>query len=166
MSAVSQQVQQSTVASFLESAEFKEHITRRLQAGLLDPNVLHFVQGTTARFVVSVFCLLLFSADNLFQRHMTENPASYKIPEAVQLHFMHSKSFSSAVGSVLSNKRGEMKRKVIKLFLSYSRQRYSQFVVSEVDYRQARYIYALSKAGDSWVSAFRGSRKHDLICGT
>jgi hypothetical protein len=59
MSAVSQQVQQSTVASFLESADFKEHITRRLQAGLLDPNIPHYVQGTTARFVVRLLCFCL-----------------------------------------------------------------------------------------------------------
>lgn len=132
VSAVSQQVQQSTVASFLESADFKEHITRRLQAGLLDPNILHYVQGTTARFVVSIlFIFSLFSPHKFFQRHMTENPASYKIPEAVQLHFMHSKTFSSAVGSILSNTRGEMKRKVfIYLFLFYSRSAILSFLRS------------------------------------
>jgi hypothetical protein len=57
---------------------------------------------------------------------MTENPAAYKIPDAVQLNFMHSKTFSSAVGAVLSNTRGEMKRKVflytliLKSFLTLS----------------------------------------------
>jgi hypothetical protein len=52
--AVGQQIQKSTAAAFLDSADFKEHITRRLQAGLLDPNILHYVRGTTARFVVSL----------------------------------------------------------------------------------------------------------------
>lgn len=51
-----QDVKQSTVGSFLDSAIYKEHITRRLQCGLLDPNILYYVQGTTSRFVVSEVC--------------------------------------------------------------------------------------------------------------
>lgn len=43
---------------------------------------------------------------------MIENPAAYNIPPAVQDNFMHTKAFSGAVGLVLSNARGEMKRKV------------------------------------------------------
>ncbi|KAG8796302.1 hypothetical protein FRC12_000717 [Ceratobasidium sp. 428] len=93
-----QQVQQSTVSSFLVSADFKEHITRRLQCGLLDPENPFFVRGTTDRFV----------------RHMTENPVAYKIPEAVRRFFLHSKPFRSAVGGVFSNTRGEFRRKIIK----------------------------------------------------
>ncbi|KAF8601805.1 hypothetical protein BDV93DRAFT_228042 [Ceratobasidium sp. AG-I] len=93
-----QDVKQSTVGSFLDSAVYKEHITRRLQCGLLDPNILYYVQGTTSRFV----------------KHMIKNPASYQIPEAVQAHFMHSKEFSKAIGETLSSFRGEMKRKIDK----------------------------------------------------
>lgn len=48
---------------------------------------------------------------------MTENPASYNIPPAVQSHFMHGKVFSKAVGGVLSNYRGEIKRKVRSILI-------------------------------------------------
>ncbi|GAB1527464.1 hypothetical protein RhiTH_010639 [Rhizoctonia solani] len=74
-------VQNTKVDSFLTSREFKETVTRRLQAGLLDPYITRYVDGTTARFV----------------RHIIENPASYEIPMAVQAQFMHSKLFSSAI---------------------------------------------------------------------
>ncbi|KAG9074088.1 hypothetical protein FRC06_010941, partial [Ceratobasidium sp. 370] len=46
-----QHVKYSNVSSFLNSNIFKEHITRRLQCSLLDPNLLFYVKGTTARFV-------------------------------------------------------------------------------------------------------------------
>ncbi|GAB1521051.1 hypothetical protein RhiTH_004142 [Rhizoctonia solani] len=74
-------VQNTKVDLFLTSREFKETVTRRLQAGLLDPYITRYVDGTTARFV----------------RHIIENPASYEIPMAVQAQFMHSKLFSSAI---------------------------------------------------------------------
>ncbi|KAJ1300240.1 hypothetical protein OPQ81_005069 [Rhizoctonia solani] len=90
-------VQTTKVDSFLTSREFKETITRRLQAGLLDPHITNYVEGTTARFV----------------KHIVENPASYEISTAVQAQFMHSKSFSSAVGKVLSAFRGELQRKIM-----------------------------------------------------
>lgn len=54
MTAVGQQMRKSTAAAFLDSADFKEHITRRLQAGILDPNIPHYVLNTTSRFVVRI----------------------------------------------------------------------------------------------------------------
>ncbi|KAJ1300389.1 hypothetical protein OPQ81_005208 [Rhizoctonia solani] len=66
--AFGEHVQTTQVNSFLTSREFKETITRRLQAGLLDPHISHYVNGTTAQFA----------------RHIIENPASYEIPMAVQ----------------------------------------------------------------------------------
>ncbi|CAE6455300.1 unnamed protein product [Rhizoctonia solani] len=91
-------VQTTKVDAFLSSPEFKETITRRLQAGLLDPHISCYVEGTTARFV----------------KHIIDNPASYEIPTAVQAQFMHSKSFSSAIGKVLSTFRGELQRKLAR----------------------------------------------------
>ncbi|CAE7144872.1 unnamed protein product [Rhizoctonia solani] len=89
-------VQTTKVDSFLTSREFKQTISRRLQAGLLDPHISNYVEGTTARFV----------------KHIVNNPASYEIPAAVQAQFMHSKLFSSAVAKVLSSFRGELQRKI------------------------------------------------------
>ncbi|KAG9090806.1 hypothetical protein FRC06_000868, partial [Ceratobasidium sp. 370] len=93
-----QQVKHSNVSSFLNSTEFREHITRRLQCSILDPNILFYVKGTTARFV----------------KHMIANPGVYQIPADVQENFMHSKEFSSAIGDVFSNYRSEIRRKVEK----------------------------------------------------
>ncbi|KAG9079431.1 hypothetical protein FRC06_007730, partial [Ceratobasidium sp. 370] len=93
-----QHVKHSNVSAFLMSTEFKEHITRRLQCSILDPNLLFYVKGTTARFV----------------KHMIANPGLYQISPAVQEHFMHSREYSAAVGDVFSNYRSELKRKTEK----------------------------------------------------
>ncbi|KAG9081888.1 hypothetical protein FRC06_005347 [Ceratobasidium sp. 370] len=90
-----QQVKHSNVSSFLNSTEFREHITRRPQCSILDPNILFYVEGTTARFV----------------KHMIANPGVYQIPADVQENFMHSKEFLSAIGDVFSNYQSEIRRK-------------------------------------------------------
>ncbi|KAJ1300765.1 hypothetical protein OPQ81_002409 [Rhizoctonia solani] len=71
-------------------------------AGLLDVHISNYVEGTTPRFV----------------KHIIENPSSYEIPTAVQAQFMHSKTFSSAVGKVLSTFRGELQRKASAFYQS------------------------------------------------
>ncbi|KAG8740210.1 hypothetical protein FRC11_000350, partial [Ceratobasidium sp. 423] len=89
-------VSRTQVDEFLKSNTFKETIKRRIQGGLLDPNIHYYVYGCTARFV----------------RHMRANPAAYEIPLVVQEGLMNSKKFSSAVGEILSSFRGELRRKI------------------------------------------------------
>ncbi|KAG8711711.1 hypothetical protein FRC11_002079, partial [Ceratobasidium sp. 423] len=96
MMAMGQDVTKTQVEDFLKSNTFKETIKRRIQGGLLDPNIPYYVRGCTARFV----------------RNMRENPASYEIPQAVQEGLMTMKKFSTAVGEILSGFRGELHRKI------------------------------------------------------
>ncbi|KAF8749048.1 hypothetical protein RHS01_10428 [Rhizoctonia solani] len=96
-------IQNTKVDLFLTLRKFKETVTQRLQAGLLDLYITWYVDGTTAWFV----------------RHIIENPASYEIPMAVQAQFMHSKLFLSAVGRVLSTFWGEVQQKESYTALSY-----------------------------------------------
>ncbi|KAG8709205.1 hypothetical protein FRC12_021637 [Ceratobasidium sp. 428] len=93
-----QHIKESSANSFLDTPEFKEHITRRLQCSLLDPDIPYYVQGYTPRAV----------------KHIVENPVSYQISPAAQEHFMHSKEFSSGCGEVLTSFRSELKRKLDK----------------------------------------------------
>lgn len=53
--ALTRSVARMVVDSFLNSTEFKDFITRRVQATFLDPSVLTYVSGATARLVVSYF---------------------------------------------------------------------------------------------------------------
>ncbi|CAE6471466.1 unnamed protein product [Rhizoctonia solani] len=94
--AMGQEVTKTRVEEFLKSNTFKETIKRRIQGGLLDPNIPYYVRGCTARFV----------------RHMRENPSAYEIPQVVQEGLMTTKKFSSAVGEILSSFRGELRRKI------------------------------------------------------
>ncbi|CUA75716.1 Dynein heavy chain, cytoplasmic [Rhizoctonia solani] len=96
MKSMGQDATKTQVDDFLKSNTFKENIKRRIQGGLLDPNIPYYVCGSTARFV----------------RHMRENPASYEIPQVVQEGLMTTKKFSSAVGEILSGFRGELRRKI------------------------------------------------------
>jgi hypothetical protein len=51
--AMGQDVIKNQCDDFLKSNTFKENIKRRIQGGLLDPNIPYYVRGCTARFVVS-----------------------------------------------------------------------------------------------------------------
>jgi hypothetical protein len=51
--ALTHNINQSLTESFLESAEFKDHITRRIQATFLDAAIPTYVRGSTARLIVS-----------------------------------------------------------------------------------------------------------------
>ncbi|KAF8608024.1 hypothetical protein BDV93DRAFT_240120 [Ceratobasidium sp. AG-I] len=84
--------------SFLESAEFKDHVTRRIQATFLDADIPTYVRGCTARLI----------------QHMQENPASWHIPPVVHAHFVNSKVFRKAVAAIASNARDDMRRKIKK----------------------------------------------------
>jgi hypothetical protein len=44
--------QQSVVDGFLDSSDFKDTVTTRLQATLLDPSLPYYVAGLTPRLVV------------------------------------------------------------------------------------------------------------------
>ncbi|KAF8753824.1 hypothetical protein RHS01_06641 [Rhizoctonia solani] len=96
MMAMGQNATKAQVEDFLRSSTFKENIKRRIQGGLLDPNIPYYVRGCTARFV----------------RHMRENPASYEIPQVVQEGLMTTRKFSSAIAEILSGFRGELRRKI------------------------------------------------------
>ncbi|CCO37429.1 hypothetical protein RSOLAG1IB_05076 [Rhizoctonia solani AG-1 IB] len=94
--AIGQETTKSQVEDFLRSNVFKENIKRRIQGGLLDPNIPYYVRGCTDRFV----------------KHMRDNPSSYEIPQVVQEGLMSTKKFSSAVAEILSGFRGELRRKI------------------------------------------------------
>ncbi|CCO38197.1 hypothetical protein BN14_12363 [Rhizoctonia solani AG-1 IB] len=94
--ALTQHITQSLTESFLLSTEFKDHVTRRIQATFLDATIPTYVRGSTARLI----------------QHMQENPGSWRIPRAVHAHFVNSKAFRKAVAAVASNFRGDMRRKV------------------------------------------------------
>ncbi|KAF8595170.1 hypothetical protein BDV93DRAFT_114136 [Ceratobasidium sp. AG-I] len=91
-------VERMVVESFLNSTEFKDYITRRVQATFLDPSIASYVNGATARLV----------------RHMQLNPKSWHIPPVVQANFLNSKAFSKAIGAIASNFRGDFHRKLKK----------------------------------------------------
>jgi hypothetical protein len=46
--------------SFLESVEFKDHVTRRIQATFLDAAIPTYVRGSTSRLIVSDACISCF----------------------------------------------------------------------------------------------------------
>ncbi|CAE6461230.1 unnamed protein product [Rhizoctonia solani] len=94
--AMGQDATKTQVDDFFRSNTFKEHIKRRIQGGLLDPNIPYYVRGCTARFV----------------RHMRENPTLYDIPRVVQERLLTTKKFSSAIAEILSGFRGEIRRKI------------------------------------------------------
>ncbi|KAG8759811.1 hypothetical protein FRC11_001358 [Ceratobasidium sp. 423] len=96
--ALTQNITQSLTESFLLSTEFKDHVTRRIQATFLDPTIPTYVRGSTARLI----------------QHMQENAASWRIPRVVQAHFVNSRAFRKAVAAVASNFRGDMRRKLKK----------------------------------------------------
>ncbi|KAG8795704.1 hypothetical protein FRC12_010941 [Ceratobasidium sp. 428] len=94
-----QHIKQSNASGFLDTPEFKEYITRRLQCSILDPNIPYYVQGHTPRSV----------------KHIIDNPVAYQVSPAAQEHFMHGKDFSSGCGDVLTQYRSEVKRKFKQL---------------------------------------------------
>jgi hypothetical protein len=96
---------QSIVDGFFDSSEFKESITIRLQATLLDPSLPSYVAGLTPRLMVCSLTYLCLALKCLLttQRHMQTNPSAYSIPKEVQANLMYSKSFFKEVGRVLSN---------------------------------------------------------------
>ncbi|CAE6402485.1 unnamed protein product [Rhizoctonia solani] len=96
--ALSYNINKLLTESFLNSTEFKDHITRRIQATFLDATIPTYVRGSTARLI----------------QHMQENAASWRIPPAVHAHFVNSKAFRKAVAAVASNFRGDMRRKIKK----------------------------------------------------
>ncbi|KAG8705907.1 hypothetical protein FRC11_008692, partial [Ceratobasidium sp. 423] len=94
--AMGQDATKTQVNDFFRSNTFKEHIKRRIQGGLLDPNIPYYVHGCTARFVW----------------HMRENPTLYDIPQVVQERLLTTKKFSSAIGEILSGFCGEICHKI------------------------------------------------------
>ncbi|KAG8757353.1 hypothetical protein FRC12_010329 [Ceratobasidium sp. 428] len=91
----SQLVKESKANNFLDTPEFKEYITRRLQCSRLDPNTPYYVQGHTSRSV----------------KHIIKNPGAYQVSAAAQEHFMHCKDFLSSCGDVLTLFCSEFKQK-------------------------------------------------------
>ncbi|KDN49841.1 hypothetical protein RSAG8_01906, partial [Rhizoctonia solani AG-8 WAC10335] len=96
--ALTHNVNQLLTESFLDSAEFKDHVTRRIQATFLDATIPTYVRGSTARLI----------------QHMQDNPSSWRISAVVHAHFVNSKAFRKAVAAVASNFRGDMRRKIKK----------------------------------------------------
>ncbi|KAG9091070.1 hypothetical protein FRC06_000725 [Ceratobasidium sp. 370] len=96
--ALNHSVIQLLTESFLESVEFKDHVTRQIQATFLDPAIPSYVRGCTS-------CLI---------QHMQENLSSWHIPPIVHAHFLNSKAFRKAVAAIASNFRGDIRRKIIK----------------------------------------------------
>ncbi|CAE6419638.1 unnamed protein product [Rhizoctonia solani] len=96
--ALTHNINQLLTESFLDSAEFKDHVTRRIQATFLDATIPTYVRGSTARLI----------------QHMQDNPSSWRIPPVVHAHFVNSKAFRKAVAAVASNFRGDMRRKIKK----------------------------------------------------
>jgi hypothetical protein len=118
--ALTHNVNRLLTESFLDSAEFKDHVTRRVQATFLDADIPTYVRGSTARLVVSqvhtVFSCLMLTF--LRKQHMQENPASWRIPPVVHAHFINSKAFRKAIAAIASNFRGDMRRKVSILLIA------------------------------------------------
>ncbi|KAB5589079.1 hypothetical protein CTheo_7478 [Ceratobasidium theobromae] len=96
--ALTRSVHRMVLESFLESSEFKDYITRRVQATFLDAELPTYVRGCTSRLI----------------QHMQANPASWRIPPIVHANFISSKAFWKAVGAIASNFRGDMRRKIKK----------------------------------------------------
>jgi hypothetical protein len=63
--ALSHNINKLLTESFLSSTEFKDHITRRIQATFLDATIPTYVRGSTARLIVSLTSsLYLFDDTN------------------------------------------------------------------------------------------------------
>ncbi|KAG8722884.1 hypothetical protein FRC08_004514 [Ceratobasidium sp. 394] len=75
ITSLTRNVQRMIVDSFLSTTEFKDHITRRVQAILLDPSLSAYVCGLTDRLV----------------KHMQLHPNIWHIPPVVQANFLHTK---------------------------------------------------------------------------
>ncbi|KAG8693757.1 hypothetical protein FRC09_010318 [Ceratobasidium sp. 395] len=92
--ALMRDVQRMIVESFLNSSEFKDHITRRIQATFLNPSLLTYVCGSTGRLVL--------------------HPKTWQISSVVEANFLPTKACFKVVGIVASNFRGDMLRKIKK----------------------------------------------------